>query len=332
MGNSACRSAVREQIDKARSRLHPPPGAGGVDARRWLAVGSLVLVWALVMVFGAAGAARASREGLKTPPKVQAGQLPGERTKPVPATARTAKPQPRTHHTVHSPTYTGLAFDTCSTPSTSQLDAWRSSPFGAVGVYLGGMNAGCPQHNLTSAWLRHETAAGWRLLPIWVGLQAPANVCSCASIDPQRAAAQGRAAASDAINRAAALGLRAGSAMYYDMEAYSPGANTTSTVLAFLAAWTGRLHARGYRSGVYSSGSAGISALVSRYGTRYTEPDNVWFADWDGRRTTSTSYIPRRAWAARGRLHQYKGNVTASYGGVAMNIDWTYLHGAAVAT
>jgi Domain of unknown function (DUF1906) len=94
----------------------------------------------------------------------------------------------------------------------------------------------------------------------------------------------------------------------------------------------GPLHARGYRSGVYSSGSAGISALVSRYGTRYTEPDNVWFADWDGRRTTSTSYIPRRAWAARGRLHQYKGNVTASYGGVAVNIDWTYLHGAAVAT
>ena len=35
--------------------------------------------------------------------------------------------------------FTGFAFDTCTTPSDADMDAWRtSSPFWGVGVYIGG--------------------------------------------------------------------------------------------------------------------------------------------------------------------------------------------------
>ena len=75
------------------------------------------------------------------------------------------------------------------------MSAWSSSPYRAVGVYIGGANMACSQANLTSGWVSTETAAGWHLIPTYVGLQAPVDDCGCASIDPGQATAQGRAAA-----------------------------------------------------------------------------------------------------------------------------------------
>jgi Rv2525c-like, glycoside hydrolase-like domain len=228
------------------------------------------------------------------------------------------------------PVYTGLGFDPCATPSVAQMAAWRSSPYHAVGVYLGGANMACSQPNLTAGWVAGETAAGWHLIPTYVGLQAPGNSCGCLAIDPGRASAQGAAAASDAVGNARAVRIGAGSPIYFDMEAYSPGAVATSAVLSFLAGWTARLHADGYKSGVYSSLDSGVSDLVARYGTGYTEPDEIWFADWNGEQTTSSPFIPAGDWSEHQRLHQYSGGVDATYGGVTLNIDGDYLDGATV--
>jgi len=226
------------------------------------------------------------------------------------------------------PIYTGLGFDTCSAPSASQLAAWGSSPYRAVGIYIGGANLACSQPSLTGAWVAGEEAAGWHLIPIYAGLQAPGSSCGCAAIDPSQAMAEGATAATDAVNHARSLGIGTGNPIYFDMEAYTPGASTTSTVLAFLSGWTAQLHGDGYESGVYSSPASGISDLVAQYGTSYEEPDEIWFADWNGEQTTSAAYIPSGDWSNHQRLHQLSGGVNASYGGVTLNIDGDDLDGA----
>jgi hypothetical protein len=229
--------------------------------------------------------------------------------------------------------YTGLGFDACSTPSTSAMSAWSQSPFRAVGVYIGGLNSACAQPNLTPAWVSGETAAGWHLIPTYVGYQG-AGACggSCATIVPAQASAEGTSAAQDAVSHAQTLGIPAGNPIYDDMEQYTKSSTNTSAVLAFLAAWTTQLHAAGYLSGVYSSASSVVSDLVAQQGTGYAEPDDIWIADWNGSQSTSDPYVPSSDWSAHQRVHQYKGGHNDTYGGVTLNIDSDDVDGATADT
>jgi hypothetical protein len=223
--------------------------------------------------------------------------------------------------------FTGLGFDACSAPSQSQMVAWGASHYRGVGVYIGGTNMACSQPNLTPSWVSAESAAGWHLIPTYVGLQAPSSACGCATIVPKQAASEGTAAATDAVTQAQAAGIGPGSPIYFDMEAYTPGGKSTSSVLTFLAAWTTQLHADGYVSGVYSSGASGITDLAAAYGTGYLEPDDLWIADWNGQQATTDPYVPAADWAQHQRLHQYDGAHNETHGGVTLNIDGDYLDG-----
>ncbi len=227
--------------------------------------------------------------------------------------------------------YTGLGFDACAAPSVGQMSAWGSSPYRAIGVYIGGTNMACSQANLTPTWVSQESAAGWHMIPTYVGLQAPTNSCGCAAISPGSASTQGAAAAADAIVQAQALGLGPGNPIYFDMEAYPRGATNTSAVLAFLASWTSQLHAGGYASGVYSSADSGILDLATQQGTGYLEPDDIWIARWNDAKNTSDPNVPSTAWPVHQRLHQYSGAHDESYGGVTINIDGDYVDGEAAA-
>src|SRR5829696_87783 len=222
----------------------------------------------------------------------------------------------------------GLGFDACTAPSKSAMSAWSSSPYSAVGVYIGGVNRGCSQPNLTSRWVRREIRDGWALMPIYVGLQAPGTSCNCATINRSEAKSQGRAAARNAISDARALGLGPGTPIYFDMEHYTRSSTNTRAALRFLAAWTGRLHKDDYVSGVYSSASSGIRDLASRYRSDYRVPDDIWIANWDGRRTTDDPYVPDSYWSNHQRIRQYRGGHTETYRGVSINIDSNYLDGA----
>jgi hypothetical protein len=266
-------------------------------------------------------------------------RLLGHRVKPT----RPTRPRPAAHPAARSaraPTahaaqavYTGLGFDACSAPSTSAMSAWSQSPFRAVGVYIGGLNSACAQTNLTPGWVTGEVAAGWHLIPTYVGYQG-AGACggSCATIVPGQATAQGTAAAQDAVSHAQALGIPAGNPIYDDMEQYSQSSSHTAAVLAFLAGWTAQLHAAGYLSGVYSSASSAITDLVKQQGTGYQEPDDIWIGDWNNSQSTADPYVPSGYWASHARLHQYKGAHNSSYGGVTLNIDSDYLDGATADT
>jgi len=224
--------------------------------------------------------------------------------------------------------YTGLGFDACSAPSRRSMSAWAASPYRAIGVYIGGVNRGCSQPNLTASWVAEQTATGWHLIPTYVGLQAPTSSCgSCAKLSASTATAttQGREAATDAVNQARIAGIGEGSPIYFDMESYSRTSSATNATLAFLAAWTARLHELGYVSGAYSSGASGIADLAAEYGTAYLEPDELWFANWNGRASAASDpYVPAGAWVGH-RIHQYNGGHDESYGGVTINIDNDYV-------
>jgi Domain of unknown function (DUF1906) len=227
--------------------------------------------------------------------------------------------------------YVGLGFDACTAPSKRAMSAWAASPYRAIGVYIGGLNRGCAQPNLTASWVAEQSAAGWSLIPTYVGLQAPTSSCgSCAKLSTSTttAATQGGEAANDAVNQARIAGIGEGSPIYFDMESYSRTTSATNATLAFLAAWTTRLHALGYVSGVYSSGASGIADLAAEYGSTYIEPDELWFANWNGRASAASDpYVPAGAWVGH-RIHQYNGGHDESYGGVTINIDNNYVEGA----
>jgi Domain of unknown function (DUF1906) len=227
--------------------------------------------------------------------------------------------------------FTGLGFDACQTPSQTTMTDWLQSPFGAAGVYIGGANMACSQPNLTAAWVSAQTVAGWHIIPIYVGLQAPANSCGCAPISTTEAVAEGSAAATDAVTSAAAVGIGPGNPIYDDMEAYSRTVTNTTAVLAYLGAWTATLHADGYVSGVYSSDSSGILDLVAQYGTTFAEPDDLWVANWNGAQSTIDANVPVTEWANHQRLHQYRGAHNDSYGGAELNVDSDYVDAATAA-
>jgi hypothetical protein len=227
--------------------------------------------------------------------------------------------------------FTGLGFDACTAPSSRSMAAWADSPYRAIGVYIGGLNRGCSQPNLTASWVGAQTDAGWNLIPTYVGLQAPTSACSsCAKLSASQATAQGAAAASDAVAQAGALGMGPRSPIYFDMEAYTQTSSATAATLAFLEAWTEKLQALGYVSGVYSSSASGIEDLAGQVGSGYNLPEQLWFANWNGQASTTDPYVPANAWNQHQRIHQYRGGHDESYGGVTINIDNNYVDGATV--
>ncbi|MGI9008296.1 MAG: glycoside hydrolase domain-containing protein, partial [Streptosporangiaceae bacterium] len=214
--------------------------------------------------------------------------------------------------------YTGPGFDACAAPSAHAMTKWRSSKFRAVGIYIGGINRACAQASLTPSWLSSITGQGWHFFSIYPGLQSSCVLAAGdATITTAHAAAQGTAAADDAAARAASLGIAKGTPLIFDMEAYGPSCD--GQVTTFLSGWDAELHARGYRAGIYESFS-NIGALIKASGT-ITEPDVIYYADWDGKATTTSPYMPSGRWTQHARIHQYLGGHLETHGGVSIDID-----------
>ena len=211
-------------------------------------------------------------------------------------------------------------FDTCTAPSPSTMRAWHRA-YAAVGIYIGGTNTACAAGNLSAGWVKTVTGMGWGLLPAYVGPQAPCWGSTGVLIKPGSATAEGKAAAADAVSDARAVGLAAGSPIYYDMEAYKGSASCTRAVLNFLGAWDRQVTAAGYVTGVYSSQASGIvdmqAAAVSKT-PGFTPPRAVWTALWDNVASLRDGNV---IWPLTDRNKQYEGNVNQTIGGIALNID-----------
>jgi uncharacterized protein YraI len=221
--------------------------------------------------------------------------------------------------------YTGQAFDTCTAPPLTTMQAWMASPYRAVGVYVGGENRTCLQPELTSDWVKAVANLGWRLIPIYKGLQAPCGgKATDSKIVPSAARAEGTSAADDAAQQVKALGMFRGGAIYDDMENYpTTDLACGSAVLTFLSAWSAELHRLGYISGVYENLNLGARDLAGVYNSSaYARPDALWIARYDlDPALTGWAGIADNLWAVRQRAKQYKADFTATYGGVKLAID-----------
>lgn len=253
--------------------------------------------------------------------------------------ARAAGPNP-----VTPGNFRGYGFDQCLAPTQKAMTRWLNhSPFLSVGIYISGDSRACRnQPNLTPTWVSNQLRRGWRLLPITLGPQA-----SCQprfprykddfKISPKPgtygrysvARRQGTAEASKTVNAAKALGITAGSTLWYDLEGFNVSdTHCRESALVFLSGWTKQIRALGYKSGVYSSAGSGIKALddarVNRPG-KFILPDMVWIARWDGVANTSTSYMRADGWRPGRRVKQYMGGHDEVWGGVRINIDRNFL-------
>ncbi|MEV4560000.1 glycoside hydrolase domain-containing protein [Kitasatospora sp. NPDC049285] len=232
-----------------------------------------------------------------------------------------------------SEVFAGAGFDACTAPSLETLQAWRdASPYGAVGIYLSGRQRACGQPRLTADWVREAKAMGWRLIPTHVGRQAPCMTTGKPQrIDPATAVQQGKEEAAEAVKALKSLGLRTGTPVYLDIEAYPRGdAACSQAVVDFTLGWTQALHKAGFRSGFYSSTDAGIAdlAAAARAGSSPL-PDAVWYARWDDHPTTTdgAGQLGTDLWTPHSRIHQYHGNVQETYGGQTLTIDRDQLDG-----
>jgi uncharacterized protein YraI len=226
----------------------------------------------------------------------------------------------------------GRFFDTCTAPALTALAAWTgTSPYGGVNIYFGGRNRGCAQPNLTPSWVAGATAAGWYLVPTYFGDQ-PFCVFGTKPFryTAASAAAQGRADGADAVARARALGLLAGSGLYADVEHYDrAAAGCTTAVRTYVSEWTRTLHRSGYLAGIYAHQDSGVPDLAASYAsTTLARPDAIWMARWDG--IVSTVNWPTASnalWAEWQRAKQYQGSHDETWGGVTMNIDSDIVRG-----
>jgi hypothetical protein len=213
------------------------------------------------------------------------------------------------------------------------MKAWRAK-YAATAIYIGGQMMGCGQSNLSASWIQQAKVMGWALMPTFVGLQAPCDTFS-GKINPKQAAAQGTAAANQAVAAAISYGLGKGSPIYYDMEGYDrTNAGCHTAVMTFLDAWTRQLEAVNYVPGVYSSADAAIKDLQTTTtiaGHPLAEPKAVWIALWDNAADLDgTPYVTSAVWPNASRAKQYQGNKTVKVGGISLQIDADMVAGPVV--
>lgn len=252
-------------------------------------------------------------------PTASAGRLP---VSPPSPTSHVSHARPGT---AGVSVFTGLAFDTCTAPALSKMAAWHgTSPYGAAAVYVGGRNRGCAQPQLTASWVRAVSAAGWKLIPLYVGAQPPCQTGSSPEkITTANAAALGASDGADAVAQASALGMSPAGAVYLDMEAYNTADTAcAAAVLTYVQAWDRALHARGYLAGFYGFSSSGAAAMAAAQGTAGDLPDALWYARYDGVASTTTGFpFAAGLWTGHRRGHQYLVNQKETFGGVTLTVD-----------
>ncbi|MER5474045.1 glycoside hydrolase domain-containing protein [Streptomyces sp. NPDC002935] len=220
-------------------------------------------------------------------------------------------------------TFTGRAFDTCTAPSLTAMKAWHTGFYGAAAVYIGGKNRGCSQPNLTASWVKSVSTLGWKLIPLYVGAQPSCQTGSSPEkLTAATAASMGATDGADAVAKATALGMKAGSPIYLDMESYDiTNKACNDAVLTYVRAFDKTLHAKTYRTGYYGFTSSSAKAIATA--TDKTDlPGNLWYALWDKANTTTTDW----PWGAtqftgHSRAHQYMVNSKETIGGVTITVD-----------
>ena len=229
--------------------------------------------------------------------------------------------------------FKGHAFDICTVPSLSQLNTWyNKSPYRAVNLYIGGISRYCANTELTASYVEKIAEQGWKLIPTWVGHQAPkpcANFNNPFPMDVNQAYQHGVDNANSAQKKMKELGLTylngKGGVIYLDLEHFAYSASCSDAARAYVNGWTTRLAQLGIMSGLYAT-SSGLSN--NKMYTISKVPDVVWIAEWyktPGFRPNQTvwglTYLSDGLWTGYQRIYQYSGGHDETHGGVKLNID-----------
>lgn len=207
-----------------------------------------------------------------------------------------------------------LGFDTASAPPSAFMDVWREkSDYQAIGIYIPVDPAvdsryDKTQQYLNSSWVQHQLGNGWSIIPIYVGLQAPAPCGAykhAMSTDPAVAYQQGVDAAEDAGDSLASLELPGDAPVYYDLEAYSSGCSTA--VQAFVAGWSAELNILGHPSGLYGSRGSTMADLAARVeAPSCSLPSAAWAATGNEKEQDVTiSPSHPQAWGTHRQINQF---------------------------
>jgi photosystem II stability/assembly factor-like uncharacterized protein len=248
--------------------------------------------------------------------------------------------------TENTAAFVGQGFDKCEIPTLSQMQTWWSgSPYKTVNLYIGGSNRGCTNSALTPSFLFRLSQQGWRFIPTWVGPQAPCTgYLSRMSSDVTAAFTQGVNEANLAVERLSALGLtdpdKAGSVIYYDIEAYGIDAGCRAAVNSFMNGWVSQIHVRGSLAGIY--GSTLCNTGLNDFMSIANVPDVIWPARWYHNLGSGFydptadvwnlgSCVPNIAWSNHQRIRQYEGDHNEAWGGLSLAIDSNALDGVVAA-
>lgn len=220
-------------------------------------------------------------------------------------------------------TFKGHAFDTCTAPSLKAMKAWKGGLYGGAAVYVGGRNRGCNQPNLTASWVKSVNSMGWKLIPIYVGAQPPCQKSSNPEkLTASTAASLGAKDAKDAVAKAAALHMKAGSPIFLDMEPYDiTNTSCNDAVLTYVRSFDKTLRAKTYRTGFYGFTSSSAKAIATAK-DKTNLPGNLWYALWDRKYTTVKDWPwGAKQFANHSRGHQYIVNSKETRGGYTITVD-----------
>jgi Domain of unknown function (DUF1906) len=166
---------------------------------------------------------------------------------------------------------------------------------------------------------------GWKLVPLYVGAQPP---CRSGS-DPEKmtasnASSLGTADGKDAVAKAKALGMKAGSPVFLDTEAYTiTNTSCNNAVLAYVRAFTKTLRASTYCGGFYGFTSSSSSAkAIATAADRADLPGNLWYALYDKQNTTTADWPWKSTlYTDHSRGHQYMVNSKETRNGYTITVD-----------
>jgi uncharacterized protein YgiM (DUF1202 family) len=179
---------------------------------------------------------------------------------------------------------------------------WNDSPFNYVGFYLGP----APYHPDTSFMDKRQVLIdqGWGLLPVYVGRQADSSY-----LDPDDGTLDG----DDAANLAASAGFPAKTAIYLDIETWSP---LSDSFMSYVNAWVNEVESRGYVAGIYCY-VANASQLAGAL------PSNVqfWIAYYVENGMPLSIPSPTDSGVSFANVWQFIGDTTLTYGGITLDVD-----------
>ena len=184
---------------------------------------------------------------------------------------------------------------------------------------IGGANRARSRRNLTPAWISGILRQGGTTSRSIRSVQLRACLGDVV-ITTSKAAAQGRAAADDAADQAAGP-YRQGHSADLRHGGIRPWARATGRSPRL--SWTprlarARLPGRGVRS-------CSPSALIHASGS-ITERDVIYYADWDGKATTTSSYMLFGDVDESPADRPVSRRHVETYGGASINIDSDQLH------